>query len=60
MLDSYLEKIGLLAHCLLVPVAWGLLVEWVFHVVRTRKRGRRGRPVHDLELEEPTGWSGGP
>ena len=59
MLDSYLEKIGLLAHCLLVPVAWGLLVEWVFHVVRTRKRGRRDQRARDLELEEPTGWSDG-
>ena len=60
MLDSYLEKIGLLAHCLLVPVAWGLLVEWVFHLLRARRHGGRSRPAPDPELEEPTGWSGGP
>jgi len=58
MLTSYLEKVGLLTHCLLVPVAWGLLVEWVFHLLRGRLRTGRSRRAADPELEDPTGWSG--
>ena len=37
---EHLAKIGYVLLCLLVPAAWGLLVEWVFHVVRTRRGSR--------------------
>lgn len=53
---DYLARIGLLAHCLLVPMAWGLLVEWVFHVIRTHRAGEGGI-AEDLALPEPLGWS---
>ena len=36
---DHLTKTGYVLLCLLVPAAWGLLVEWVFHVTRTRRAG---------------------
>lgn len=37
---TFAEKIGFLALCFALPTAWGLLVEWVFHVVRTRRAAK--------------------
>jgi len=37
---EHIERIGYVLLCLLVPAAWGLLVEWVFHVARTRRDSR--------------------
>ncbi len=54
---EYLEKVGLLAHCVAFPVVWGLLTEWIFHVIRTRRRGRGAGLADDLALPEPMGWS---
>lgn len=39
---EYLTRIGYVVLCLLVPAAWGLFVEWLFHVSRTRRGGRAG------------------
>ena len=52
----YLEKIGLLAHCLIIPAVWGLTVEWVFHYFRTRGKSGKAKPAA-LPLAEPLGWS---
>ena len=35
-------KIGYVLLCLLAPAAWGLLVERVFHLARTRRAAGRG------------------
>ena len=52
---SYLERMGLLLHCLVIPAAWGLLVEWLFHVIRRRREGVLG--VTELEVGEATDGS---
>ena len=35
-------RIGYVLLCLLAPAAWGLLVERVFHLARTRRTGGQG------------------
>jgi len=36
---DHLTKTGYVLLCLLVPAGWGLFVEWLFHVRRTRRSG---------------------
>ena len=56
-MTDYLTKMGFLMHCLLLPVIWGLTVEWLFHVVRTRGGGNDAGPAPDIDICEPDGWS---
>ena len=39
-MDTF-TKIQYILLCLVVPAAWGLLVEWFFHVNRGRRGARR-------------------
>ena len=41
---EHLTKTGYILLCLLAPAAWGLFVEWLFQVSRTR-RGTCGGPA---------------
>ena len=54
---DYLAKIGLLAHCLIIPAVWGLLVEWIFHAVRVKRRRQNARPGNDAR-RPLSDWSG--
>ena len=37
MMPTWLERVGFLAACLLIPIAWGWLVNWLFG--RWHRRG---------------------
>ena len=38
-----MQTLAMLGLCLVLPVAWGLLVEWVFH--RVRRLNHKACPV---------------
>ncbi len=53
-MDTF-TRIQYILLCLVVPVAWGLLVEWFFHVNRRRRAARGGQAEAGSETQPADG-----